>query len=471
VKKVVLLSCSKGKRNYPCEAYKLYDKSSLFKKSYAYAKQFSDDICILSAKYGLVELTEIVEPYDETLNDKTARELTTWAEKVFEQLRQRYVVDETNFIILAGQSYYKQLLKYLPNCQLPLSGMSFGVRLSKLQEWVQHNNNPEVLPRTDDEICFKMHNLFNKMPRYSYQSINKVDFDNGIYIVFENRETYHDMDRIVRIGTHNTQGRLKPRLKDHFSRENKDGSIFRKNVGKALLSRNGDSYLDVWAANSRNIDLISRQFGDRFDVERQRDIERKVSTYMRENFTFACFPVETVQERLRLEEGIISTLNSSSDFVSSENWLGRHHPVIEISGSGMWLVKGLNGDALSQDEFYNISMYVSDCHIGQKSIVAHRTDDYGLKYAEISNNNNMSQQMGIKEVTAYLINKLKSEFDKGFVSCTIKSGDLHSELKLISRMPTVCDAMCKLLQDGDIIHKRPPKGKGSNLVIEFFFRK
>lgn len=58
------------------------------------------------------------------------------------------------------------------------------------------------------------------------------------------------------MGTHTSEGRLKARLKDHFISRNKDGSIFRKNVGKALLSKIKDPYLDIWALDTSNKKII-----------------------------------------------------------------------------------------------------------------------------------------------------------------------------------------------------------------------
>ena len=54
------------------------------------------------------------------------------------------------------------------------------------------------------------------------------------------------VDRIVRIGTHRGDNNLYNRLKEHFINENKDRSIFRKNIGRALLNKNQDSYLEIW---------------------------------------------------------------------------------------------------------------------------------------------------------------------------------------------------------------------------------
>ena len=54
------------------------------------------------------------------------------------------------------------------------------------------------------------------------------------------------MDRIVRIGTHTADNNLKERLRGHFVRRNADGSIFRKNIGRAILHKNNDPYESVW---------------------------------------------------------------------------------------------------------------------------------------------------------------------------------------------------------------------------------
>ena len=48
------------------------------------------------------------------------------------------------------------------------------------------------------------------------------------------------------------------------------------------------------------------------------------------------------------------------------------------------------------------------------------------------------------------------------------SGDIHKELKLISRMPSVCDAMYSIMKTKDKIIYAPPKGRGSRLEIKYY---
>ena len=195
------------------------------------------------------------------------------------------------------------------------------------------------------------------MPRFKWDMIGRISFDNGIYVVFENGETYLGIDRIVRVGTHNKDGRLRKRLKEHFSYERKDGSVFRKNIGKAILNRNHDPYLGIWSMNSSKKSTMIGVEG--YDPTYQKTIEKIVSQYMREHFSFTCFPVSTEVERLRLEEGIIATLNGANDFNASSDWLGKYSPKPEIVQSGMWLKEGLDGVPLSDTEYANVEEYCS----------------------------------------------------------------------------------------------------------------
>ena len=96
------------------------------------------------------------------------------------------------------------------------------------------------------QICENVHHLFSKIQRYSFPFYENTIPKNGIYILFEKGEVAHDTDRIVRIGTHTGDNQLRSRLKQHFVKENKDRSIFRKNIGRALLSKVNNSFLEQW---------------------------------------------------------------------------------------------------------------------------------------------------------------------------------------------------------------------------------
>lgn len=65
---IVFLSCVKTKQDHRCRADEMYI-SPLFKLSLRYAQSLNPrKIFILSAKYGLLELNDIIDPYELTLN-------------------------------------------------------------------------------------------------------------------------------------------------------------------------------------------------------------------------------------------------------------------------------------------------------------------------------------------------------------------------------------------------------------------
>jgi hypothetical protein len=168
---------------------------------------------------------------------------------------------------------------------------------------------------------------------------------NGIYVLFEEGEIAHGTRRIVRIGTHTGNNQLPARLRQHFLVENKDRSIFRKNIGRALLKRDHDPFLPSW-----ELDRTSRMMRDRhgaFDLDRQRTIEGAVSKYIRDNFHFSLVRVDQKLERLSLESKMISTVSLCEACRPSPTWLGHSSPKQKIRESGLWLVNELYKAPLS----------------------------------------------------------------------------------------------------------------------------
>lgn len=94
--------------------------------------------------------------------------------------------------------------------------------------------------------CEAVHILARSLERHTFPfSESRIPL-NGIYILFENGEEGHDGERIVRVGTHTGENQLCSRLKQHFLKENKDRSIFRKNIGRSLLKRESDPFIEFW---------------------------------------------------------------------------------------------------------------------------------------------------------------------------------------------------------------------------------
>lgn len=91
--------------------------------------------------------------------------------------------------------------------------------------------------------CSEIHEIVKKMKRIRFPFEREIIPKNGIDILFEINELGHSGERIVRIGSHTGDGKLRTRLKEHFLVENKDRSIFRKNIGRALLNNSNDDFL------------------------------------------------------------------------------------------------------------------------------------------------------------------------------------------------------------------------------------
>ena len=134
MKKIVLISCVKSKLKYPAKAKDLYT-STLFQSNLQYAYQLKPDtIYILSAKYGLLELDQIITPYELTLNTMTEAEKKGWSRRVLDVLQKKADLKSDLFVILAGMNYRKYLLPEITHFEIPLEGLSFGRQLQELKQ-------------------------------------------------------------------------------------------------------------------------------------------------------------------------------------------------------------------------------------------------------------------------------------------------------------------------------------------------
>lgn len=153
----VFLSCVSQKAPTTCEAQKLYI-SALFKKSLAYAKTLNPDhIYILSAKYGLLELTDIISPYNQTLKTMTKAEIKKWSDLVYSQMKNKNIDFNERAVFLTGRVYSDPLAKYFSNLEFPLGNLPIGKRLqwytNKLgQNITSKSKQPEKPIRTHKSL-------------------------------------------------------------------------------------------------------------------------------------------------------------------------------------------------------------------------------------------------------------------------------------------------------------------------------
>jgi hypothetical protein len=212
-----------------------------------------------------------------------------------------------------------------------------------------------------ENIPLELHRLFNEQRRFSYpfnNVINDIPY-NGIYIVFEIGEKCKEFDRIVRVGTHIGNNQLRSRLCQHFIKENKNLSIFRKNIGRCFLNKDNNPYLALW-----NLDTTSRadkaKNSKLLDLNFEKQLEKKISNYIQTNLSFCVFRVDTKEERLFWESRIVSTLAKAFDIQPSVNWLGNSSSKEKIKKYGLWQVNELHKDCLTDKEFLQLTGIVTE---------------------------------------------------------------------------------------------------------------
>ena len=193
-------------------------------------------------------------------------------------------------------------------------------------------------------MCKRLHNLPGISWPFALHQLHR----NGIYFFCEKGESWGhggDRPRIVRVGTHR-EGNFRSRMADHyvlnerkmiFNKDQvppKDRSIFRKNIGRALLHHDGDPYEALW-----EIDFTTRDSretdGSRRDVEKEKQIEREVTRILRETFTFRWIELEGQDRRMGskgLEALLIGTLARCGECCPSSSQ-AEHCPKWPVAGA------------------------------------------------------------------------------------------------------------------------------------------
>ena len=198
--------------------------------------------------------------------------------------------------------------------------------------------------------CAHLHAWCGKLPLHSFPYVVEKIPLNGIYVLFEKGEIGHEGNRIVRVGTHTGKNQLRSRLWQHFLNENKDRSIFRKNIGRCFLNREGDAYLEKW-----EWDLTTKAAKEKYraliDMEKQLQLEKQISNYLQSNFYFAVFEVNDAVKRLEWESKFLSTIAKCEECVPSKEWLGNYSPIAKIREFGLWNVQGIDGKILTKKDF------------------------------------------------------------------------------------------------------------------------
>jgi len=197
-------------------------------------------------------------------------------------------------------------------------------------------------------LCSQLHEVIRTLPSYQFGTLPSDLPTDGVYFCFEVGELGHAAQRVTRIGSHTGKGNLAARLREHVT-VNKDRSIFRKHIGRAILSRNRDPFLADW-----NIDLTTKRarnkHAHRIDMTKQRSIEDEVSDYLQSSISFSVLSMANSVEAIAFETAAIGTVSNCGHCMAGSEWLGLHSPNVKISRSGLWQIRGLWGTELTQQQ-------------------------------------------------------------------------------------------------------------------------
>lgn len=211
--------------------------------------------------------------------------------------------------------------------------------------------------------CQWLHEQIERLPLIKYPfDIEKLP-DDGIYFFYEDGETWEhggSKPRIVRVGAHRS-GNFKSRISEHYLLDErklifdshhsapKDRSIFRKNIGRALLKKLRSDYLNVW-----EIDFIqkkNRQYKSCLrDMPFEQKIERKISLVLRGQFGFRYIAVKNEMGGKGLESRLIGTIAQCACCRPSKEWLGLNSPIDKICCGKMWLVQHLESGGITHND-------------------------------------------------------------------------------------------------------------------------
>ena len=203
------------------------------------------------------------------------------------------------------------------------------------------NDKPTGSPA--EEACGEIHSALQALPLLTAPA--EVPFRDGLYFFYEDGErSEHAADgRVVRVGNHpRSDGSLRKRLRQHYSGR-KNGSVFRKFLGGALLRRRhphspclapqpGKGHWELQGAKTcRECEAL----------------EKDVSELLRSSSRFRCVIVENRAERNELESVLIATIAACPVCEPSATWLGRYAYSDKVRSSGLWNSQDVGGPTIT----------------------------------------------------------------------------------------------------------------------------
>jgi hypothetical protein len=346
-----LISCSKSKAGHNDLARNMY-VSPLYRKSVLVAAGWGLSFSILSAKYGLLDPDETIEPYDLTLKGASKQFKLEWARRVDAQIRSS-VNSKKQLIVLAGDDYCAPLIEVGAGRPLnfftPMRGLSLGNRLVFLNQCIRIRQRRKAIARAYEMFA----QLACRMGLHKLRDLLAEELPKqGVYFFFDDHEatTFSTtIPRLVRIGTHGVSAgsvaTLRNRLRTHLGTRagagNHRASVFRLHVGRAIIERDQlGKQFPSWGKG---------QSAPREITEQEAPLEAQVSEYIG-NLRVLFVPVLDVagtgSMRATIERQFISMFTESLCAIemSSSTWLGRFSDKPSIRDSGLWNIRDVGSE-------------------------------------------------------------------------------------------------------------------------------
>jgi hypothetical protein len=372
---IALISCTKSKRGDTSAAALLYT-SALFNKSLLYAQTHANRTYILSAKHGLLNLGDAIDPYELAIKSLNSIQKEEWAQRVGLRLHQ-VIGPKDKVHLLAGRDYSAPLLEHFKKIRCvvanPLSGLSLGNRIG----WLRKSNR-------ESELGHHLKDFYSSLKRlYVGQGGGRLFSEcsgksgwptRGVYLIFEPEEFLREkkfkplLHRVIRVGTHavsaGSKATLWNRLSAHRGTTSGGGShrssIFRLHVGAALMARSPDEWVvPTWGIG---------QVAPKETQEKERRLEEEVSKVIgRMRVLWRDVPDQASPEsdRAYLEKNAIGLLSRSYLLAGHRptTWLGHFSPNVSIPLGGLWNLNHLN--VIPSPEFSEVFSTYVDATLGK----------------------------------------------------------------------------------------------------------
>ena len=140
---IVFIGCGKKKKNYKCKAMDMYI-GNYFTTCLEFARKLVSDrnIFILSAKYGVIHLNDIIIPYEKTLKNMNKHDCEEWNKKIYKQLRNSGINKEEKVIAICGKKYRQALLNYFDHVHVPtFMNNGIGIQMSYMKKIMKGETN------------------------------------------------------------------------------------------------------------------------------------------------------------------------------------------------------------------------------------------------------------------------------------------------------------------------------------------